>query len=100
MPHPCGRFRRQQVAGRPVEELEYGGVLERGSVRHVDHHGRSRHGIGESLAGDRVDARARRRRDRLVAVLAELGDELRSDEPAAADDSDLHAAKTGQGRDS
>src|SRR3954470_18564335 len=32
-----------------------------------------------------------------MAALVELGDEPRSDESAAADDHDLHAAKTGQG---
>ena len=46
--------------------------------------------LGQSLAGERVDARVGRRRDRLVAVLVELGHELRSDEAGAADDDDLH----------
>jgi hypothetical protein len=57
MPHPGGRFGREQVAGRRVEEREHRRVLERGSVRHVDDHGGSRHGLGEPLAGERVDAR-------------------------------------------
>jgi hypothetical protein len=75
MPHPCSRFGGKQIAGRPVEELQHWGVLPQRRVRHVDDHGRAREGVGESLAGDGVDARVEVRRDRLVAVLTELGHE-------------------------
>src|SRR4051812_11228656 len=45
---------------------------------------------GEAFAGDGVDAEPGRCRDGLVALLREPGNELRADEPAAADDDDLH----------
>src|SRR5262245_8627002 len=46
--------------------------------------------LGEALPGDRVDPELWRGRYGLVAVLGQLGDELRADEPGAADDDDLH----------
>ena len=46
--------------------------------------------LGQPLAGERVDAGVGRRGDRLVAVLAQPGHDLRADEPGSADDHDLH----------
>ena len=86
-----GRLRGQQVAGRRREEVERRRVLEVGRVRHVDDDRRAVERRGEAFAGDRVDAKSGRGRDRLVALLGELGDDLRADEPGAADDDDLHS---------
>jgi hypothetical protein len=86
----CAGFRGQEVAGRCLEELQHRRVLERGGVRHVDDDRGARDGLRQSVAGEHVDARVGRRRDGLTAVLVELGHELRSDEPASADDDDPH----------
>src|SRR5580704_9112251 len=76
MADACCRLGSEQIAGGGLEELQYHGVLEGGRVRHIYHHARIGQGVSESLAGEDVDASVRRRRDRLVAVFAELGDEL------------------------
>ena len=80
----------EQVAGRRREEVEHRGVLERGRVRHVDDHVGALEHLGEAVARERVDPGGGRGGDRLVPVLAELGHDLRADEPGAADDHDLH----------
>ena len=71
----------QQVARGGLEELEHRGVLERGRVRDVDDRRGAGQRLGQALAGDRVDARGRRGGHRLVAVLAQAGDDLRADSP-------------------
>ena len=86
----CGRFGDQQVVGRGREEVERGRVLEVGGVRDVDDDRGAVERRGEPFTGDRVDAEARRGRNSLVALLSELGDDLRADEPGATDDDDLH----------
>ncbi len=87
---PGFRLRGEQVAGGGLEELHHRGRLERRRVRHVDHDLRARHHLGQSFTRERVDAGARRRRHRLVAVLAQLGHQLRPDEAGSADHDDLH----------
>src|SRR5215472_8317991 len=62
------------------------------------------HGLFEALAGDAVDAGIGRGGDDLVAVLAQNGDGLRTDQAGAADNDDLHCAspppaRRGQGAD-
>jgi hypothetical protein len=54
---------------------------------------RARDRFGQSLAGDGVYARARRRRQHIVAALTQFLDDFRSDEAASADDNDFHAAR-------
>jgi hypothetical protein len=83
-------LRREQVACRGLEELEHSVILERRRVRDVDHHRGTFHHLGQTLSGERVDARVRRRRHGLVSVLGERADELRADQPCAADDNSLH----------
>src|SRR5689334_6330673 len=51
---------------------------------------RANHGRFDPLARDAVDAAFRRAGDDLVAALAQNGDDLRADQPGAADDDDLH----------
>jgi hypothetical protein len=88
----------EQGAGRRMEELQRRRVLERRGVRHVDHHRRADEGLRQPFAGDRVDAaRLAGGRLHLVAVVAELGHELRADQPAAADDDDVHGVPFASG---
>src|SRR5262249_3611353 len=84
------RLGGEQVAGRGLEEAHHRVVLPRGGVGDVDDHGGAGERRVEAFAGERVDAGVGGRRDRLVPVLAELGDELRADQSGAADDHDLH----------
>ena len=67
---------REQVAARRGEELQDVVVGPRGRVGHVHHRVRTGQGVGETFTGDRVDTRAWRGGDRLVAELDELGDDL------------------------
>ena len=90
MTNAGGRLRVEEVAGRGLEELEHGSVLERRRVRHVDDHLCALERIGDAFTGERVHARVRRRRDRFVAGVAELGDELRADEPGTANHDEFH----------
>ena len=90
MADPRGRLGDEQVVGRGREEVERRRVLEVGRVRHVDDDRCAVERRGEPFAGDRVDAEPGRGRDGLVAVLGEPGDDLRADQPGAADDDDLH----------
>src|SRR5919106_2569255 len=59
-------------------------------VRYVDDNLGALKCFGQAFAGERVDARVRRRPERFVAVLAQLLDELRPNEAASADDNDRH----------
>ena len=61
-----------------------------GRVRHVDDHRGAGEGVGQAFAGEGVDTGVGRRGDRLVAVVAEDGDERRSDEPGTSDDDEFH----------
>src|SRR5262245_60815092 len=90
MLHVGCRLRGEDVAGRFLEELEYRGVLERGRIRHVDHYVRAGEGLGETSAGEGVDAGGRCRGDSFVAVGDEPGDQLGTDQACTADDDDLH----------
>jgi len=87
-----GHFCGEDVASRGLEELQHCCVAPNGCVRDVDNNPGGLERFGQPLAGHRVDTRVRRRRERLVAGLAQLPDELRSDEAAAADHDDLHRA--------
>jgi hypothetical protein len=87
-----GRFCGEDVAGRGLEELQHRCVAPSRCVRHVDDNPGGLERFGQSLAGQRVDARVGRRRERLVAGLAQLLDELGSDEAGSADHDDLHRA--------
>jgi hypothetical protein len=90
MAHTGDGFRRQHVPGRRLEELHYRRVVPRGSVRDVDDDLRILERLGEPFSRDRVHAGVRRGRERLVARVAELVDELRPDQAGPADDDDLH----------
>ena len=89
-PTPAAALGRQQVARRRLEELHHGGVLEGWRVRHVDDDVGAGQRFGEPLARDGVDAGSRRGRHHLVALCAERRHDLRADEPATADNHDLH----------
>ena len=91
MPDACGHVRGQQVAGRGFEELEGRRVREVGRVRDVDDDRRAVKCLGQPFARDCVDAELGRGGNGLVAVLGELGDELRADASGATDDDDLQA---------
>jgi hypothetical protein len=80
----------QEVADRGREELQHRLVLERGRVGHVDDDLGAGQDFGDPFAGNGVDARLRRCRDRLVALLGQPGDHLGADQAAAADHDDLH----------
>ena len=75
---------------RGLEEVQDRRVVPDGRVRDVDDDLCTLERFGQPLAGDRVDAGVRRRRERVVAVVAQLLDELRPDEAGPADDNDLH----------
>ena len=61
---------------RGLEELQYQRVAPIRRVRHIDNDLGLPERFGQSRAGERVDARVRRRRQRVVAGLAQLLDEL------------------------
>src|SRR5262249_8700456 len=73
-----------------LEEVQHRRVPPVGRVRHVDHDLGTLERFGQSLAGDDVHASVRRRRQRVVAVRAQLCDELRPDQAGPADYDDLH----------
>src|SRR5262249_18457346 len=75
---------------RCPEEVQHGRVVPHGRVRHVDDDLRALERCVESLARDGVDACVRRCRERFVAVLAQLCDELRPDQAGPAVNDDLH----------
>jgi hypothetical protein len=87
-----GHFCREDVASRGLEELQHRFFGPIRCVRHVDDNPGILERFGQSLAGQRVDARVGRRRHRVVAGLAQLLDELGSDEAGSADHDDLHRA--------
>ena len=90
MLHTGGGFRRQDVPRRGQEEVHDLRVVPQRCIRDVDDYLGTLERFCQSLAGDRVDARVRRRRERLVAVLAQFLDELRPDQAGSADNNDLH----------
>src|SRR5688572_12475551 len=90
VPDARSGFCGEQVAAGFLEELQNRVVLERRRIRHVHDNLSARERLGQSLAGDGVDARGRRRRQDLMALLTKPADEVRSDEAAAANDYDLH----------
>ena len=94
-PTPAACLGGEEVAGRGPEEVHHRVVLERRRVGHVDDHVGAVERVGQALAGERVDAGVGDGGDGLVAVLAELGDELGADESGAADDDDLHVMPFG-----
>src|SRR5690606_13986664 len=65
-------------------------VLERRRVRNVDDDVGAGERFSEALAGQRVDAGVGGRGERFLAPLAQCVDELRADEPCAADYYDFH----------
>src|SRR5690348_7602783 len=90
MPHARGHLRRKYVRGRRLEEVHHRRVLERWRVRDVDDDVGALHDLGQSLACDRVDAGVRRGRYYFVAFVTELVDDLRANQPGAADDYEFH----------
>jgi hypothetical protein len=72
------------------KKSHHGCVVPGRRVRHVDDDLGPIEGFGQSLAGQDVDARVGRRRERVVAGLPQVLDELGSDEAGSADDDDLH----------
>src|SRR5215475_12828800 len=92
-PRCCCVF--EKVARRCGEELHDGLVLERRRVRHVDDDRRTLEGLGQSFAGERVDAGVWRRRHDLVAMAFQYGHELRSNQACAANDGVFHGRGPG-----
>jgi hypothetical protein len=88
--YPSGGLRGEDVAGRDQEEILHGCVVPGRRVRHVDDDLGPIERFGESLAGQDVDARVGRRRERVMACLPQFLHELGSDEAGSADDDDLH----------
>ena len=93
--HSGSCFRGENVAGRCLEELQHRLVLPRRRVRHIDDDVRSCQRFAQPLASDGVDARRGGGRHGLVAPLAQEGNQLFADEPAAADYHDLHVGSPG-----
>ncbi|MCY1228237.1 hypothetical protein D9M72_405390 [compost metagenome] len=83
-------FRRKQVAAGGLEELEHRLVLEGGRVGEVDDHLATGKRLGETFAGDGVDARIRRGGNHLMALLAQAFDRLGADQARSADNDDFH----------
>jgi hypothetical protein len=86
VPHAGGSLRGKEIAAGRLEEREGRLVLEGGRVCQVDDNLSARKRLGQSLAGDGVDARVRGRRHHLIVLLAKPAHELRADETAASDD--------------
>ena len=89
-PTPAAVSAARSLLDRGLEELQHRVVLPGRGVRDVDDDLSAFERFGEALAGEGVDARVRRRRERVVAVLSQLLDELRPDEASPADDDDPH----------
>ena len=68
--HAGGLLRGQQVAPGGLEEVEHRGVVEGRRVGHVHHDVGAGEHLGQTLAGEGVDAGAGRRRDGLVTRAA------------------------------
>jgi hypothetical protein len=88
--HAGGCFRGEEVARRCLEEVQRRVVVHHGRVRNVDDDVSALERFGQSVPGKRVDSRVRRRRECVVAVLAQLVDEFRADESGPTNDDDLH----------
>src|SRR5262245_57664179 len=95
MPHASGRFRGKEVMACRLEEFQNRLVLERRRVRHVDDDLSACKRLGQSLTSEDVDARRGGRRHYLMAMLTKFVHELCSDEPATADNHNLHAQSPG-----
>ena len=85
----CVGFGREQVGGRGVEELPCR-IVERRRVRDVDDHLRTRDRLGQSLAGERVDARRRGGGHRVVPLFGQASHHLGADEASSTNDDDSH----------
>src|SRR4029450_10115884 len=72
------------------EELHDRRVFHRWGVRDVADDRRALKSVGQSCAGERVDACVRRSRDGFVPLFAQYLHEFRSDQPSAADDDEFH----------
>jgi hypothetical protein len=90
VPHAGGCLRGKEIAAGRLEELEGRLVLERRRVRQVDDDPSALKRLGQSFAGDGVDAGVGRGGHDLVALLAKPVHELRPDESGASDDDNLH----------
>src|SRR6516164_796324 len=88
--HTCRPLRGEKVSRRGGEEVHHGFVVEGWRVGEVDNRIGTRYGLGETFAGDGVDTRARRGRDRLVSQLGQIGNDLRADQSCATDNQNLH----------
>src|SRR5262249_12688454 len=66
-------------------------VLEAWRISEVDDDVRALQGVGDTHAGNGVDARIRRCRQHVVSSPAQPLHRFRSDESGAPDDDDLHA---------
>src|SRR5215472_7912256 len=89
--HAGGTFRSQQVTARCLEELEDCLVFPYRRVRHIDDDFGAVERFGQTLAGDGVYARIGGGGEHVMAALAEVLHEFRSDEAGASDDDNLHA---------
>src|SRR5438105_2488750 len=58
MPNACRLFLRLEVARRGLKEIQRGSVLERGTIRYINHDGSAIHRRGNSFARDGVDPSA------------------------------------------
>src|SRR5437899_1852922 len=90
VPHLGGGLCREKIAARCIEECEDCTVFKGWGIRDIhDDLCIGKRPI-EALARDRVDARAGRGLQHVVALLAEPARELRADQAGPTDDDNLH----------
>src|SRR5262245_8558301 len=94
--HASGRFRRMDISSGHLEEIQYGLVFERRRVRDIHNNGSAGKCLSQPFTGKRVDARGTGCGYDIVAFLAQHLDELRADEPASADNDNLHRESPGK----
>jgi hypothetical protein len=90
VPHAGGTFRSKKVSAWCLEEVQYCRVLPRRRVRYVNDNLSADQRFSQSFTSDGVDAGRRWGRHDLMTILPKVVHELSADEPAAADDDDLH----------
>src|SRR6516164_428213 len=93
----CGLC-REKVAAGGLEEFQHRLWVKCRRIGEVDHHLCAGYSVFEPFAGDGIDATFGRRRDDLVAVLAQNGNSLRADQASAADHDYLHGLLSFAGR--
>jgi hypothetical protein len=87
---PGGLLGSGEVARGFFEEIEHGGIFERGRVGNVDHHVGALQGSLQAFPGHRVDPRFRRGGQDIMPILAQPFAELGADQPGSADHDNFH----------